>query len=176
MPGSGNMESSGVTNLLMPIAAGSIVTRTSSASASCLGMSGATVTSAKIVMVSPAAAFAGWRMTLTCGARPCARAVIGARRAYNDAPTMIPRHLPSFAIALYLTLAPAPSSLYDSVERYVLAHQQAIVGELVHLLTIPNVAADRENIRKNATVLQQTLSKRGFEAKLLETSGNPLVY
>ena len=89
---------------------------------------------------------------------------------------MIPRYLASLSIVLSLTLGPPPSSLHDSVERYVLAHQQAIVGELVNLLTIPNVAADRENIRKNAALLQQTLTRRGFEVKLLETSGNPLVY
>lgn len=64
----------------------------------------------------------------------------------------------------------------EPVERYVAAHQRAIVGELVSLLSIPNVAADRENIRKNAGVLQQMLARRGFEARLLETEGNPLVF
>jgi acetylornithine deacetylase/succinyl-diaminopimelate desuccinylase-like protein len=68
------------------------------------------------------------------------------------------------------------SSVRQPIERYVAAHQQAIVGELVSLLSIPNVAADRQNIRKNATLLRQTLARRGFDARLLETDGNPLVY
>jgi acetylornithine deacetylase/succinyl-diaminopimelate desuccinylase-like protein len=72
-------------------------------------------------------------------------------------------------------LAQAPG-LRQQVEQYVTANQAAIVGELVRLLSIPNVAADRENIRKNATALQATLARRGFEAQVLETDGNPLVY
>lgn len=75
---------------------------------------------------------------------------------------------------------PAPVSaaapLRAQVERYVSTRQQAIVGELIDLLAIPNVAADRENIRKNAAHLQAMLARRGFEARVLETTGNPLVY
>jgi acetylornithine deacetylase/succinyl-diaminopimelate desuccinylase-like protein len=85
------------------------------------------------------------------------------------------RYASMMAVALLLQPA-APTNLRDDVERYVAAHQQAIVGELVNLLAIPNVAADHDNIRKNANVLQQMLAKRGFQASLLETSGNPLVY
>ena len=48
--------------------------------------------------------------------------------------------------------------------------------ELVDLLSIPNVAADRANIRRNAEHLRGMLATRGFKAELLETSGNPLVY
>jgi acetylornithine deacetylase/succinyl-diaminopimelate desuccinylase-like protein len=48
------------------------------------------------------------------------------------------------------------------VEQFVAARQQAIVRELVELLAIPNVAADRANVRRNA--------------QLLETDGNPLVF
>jgi len=55
-------------------------------------------------------------------------------------------------------------------------HQKQVIDELVQLLSIPNVAADRPNIRRNAARLQQMLSARGFRAGLLETSGNPLVY
>ena len=62
------------------------------------------------------------------------------------------------------------------IDAYVAAHQQAIVGELVELLSIPNVAADRENIRRNADHLRGLFLKRGFAAEILETSGNPLVF
>ena len=55
-------------------------------------------------------------------------------------------------------------------------HQQSVVGELIDLLSIPNVAADRANIRRNAEHLRGMLAARGFAAEILETSGNPLVY
>ncbi len=72
--------------------------------------------------------------------------------------------------------AAQPADLRARVETYTAAHQQAIVGELVQLLTLPNVAADRANIRRNAELLTGLLARRGFAAEVLETDGNPLVY
>jgi acetylornithine deacetylase/succinyl-diaminopimelate desuccinylase-like protein len=82
-------------------------------------------------------------------------------------------------VALTLTLAASPAAaqgLREQVERYVASHQQQIVGELADLLSIPNVAADKENIRKNAEFLKAMLERRGLTASLLETGGNPLVH
>jgi acetylornithine deacetylase/succinyl-diaminopimelate desuccinylase-like protein len=62
------------------------------------------------------------------------------------------------------------------VTAWVEANQGPIVRELLDLLAIPNVAADRENIRRNAEHLRGLLTTRGFTAELLETDGNPLVY
>lgn len=72
--------------------------------------------------------------------------------------------------------AAAPDALHQQVSAYVASHRQEIVGELVELLAIPNVAADRANIRRNAEHLRAMLSRRGFSAELLETGGNPLLY
>ncbi|HSC28425.1 MAG TPA: M20/M25/M40 family metallo-hydrolase [Vicinamibacterales bacterium] len=66
--------------------------------------------------------------------------------------------------------------LRTTVAGWVQKNQPAIVGELLDLLSIPNVAADRSNIRRNAEHLRGLLAKRGFRAELLETEGNPLVY
>jgi len=55
-------------------------------------------------------------------------------------------------------------------------HQKAIVDELLQLLAIPNVAADKPNIRRNAEHLQRLLTRHGLTAEILETTGNPLVY
>lgn len=66
--------------------------------------------------------------------------------------------------------------LKPTIAAWVDAHQKAIVTELVETLAIPNVAADRANIRRNAEHLRALLAKRGFSAELLETSGNPLVF
>ncbi len=63
-----------------------------------------------------------------------------------------------------------------SVQAWVTEHQRQILGELVELLSIPNVATDRANARRNAGHLRAMLARRGFSAELLETAGNPLVY
>jgi acetylornithine deacetylase/succinyl-diaminopimelate desuccinylase-like protein len=68
------------------------------------------------------------------------------------------------------------AQLRQPVEQFVTARQQAIVGELVELLSIPNVAADRDNIRRNADHLRSLFLKRGFSVEVLETGGNPLVF
>jgi acetylornithine deacetylase/succinyl-diaminopimelate desuccinylase-like protein len=70
----------------------------------------------------------------------------------------------------------AQTNLRAQVDAYVRANQKAIVTELVTLLKIPNVAADKENIRKNATLLREMLARRGFTSEILETPGNPLVW
>jgi len=63
-----------------------------------------------------------------------------------------------------------------AVERYVGEHQQEILGELVSLLSIPNVASDKPDIRRNAQLLNEMLRRRGFASEILETDVNPLVY
>jgi acetylornithine deacetylase/succinyl-diaminopimelate desuccinylase-like protein len=65
---------------------------------------------------------------------------------------------------------------HKTVREWVDVHQPEILGELLDLLAIPNVAADRANIRKNAEHLRGLFVKRGFTSELLETSGNPLVF
>ena len=72
--------------------------------------------------------------------------------------------------------AGAQADLRSSVQRWVTGHQQQIVAELVELLSIPNVAADRQNIRRNAEHLRGLLARHGMAAEILETAGNPLVY
>jgi acetylornithine deacetylase/succinyl-diaminopimelate desuccinylase-like protein len=62
------------------------------------------------------------------------------------------------------------------IERFVASRQQAIMREFVELLSIPNVAADRANVRRNANLLSTLFAKRGFTAEILETDGNPLVF
>jgi acetylornithine deacetylase/succinyl-diaminopimelate desuccinylase-like protein len=72
--------------------------------------------------------------------------------------------------------AGAQESLRARTEAWTAANQRAIVTEFLDLLAIPNVAADRPNIEKNATLLKSMLEKRGFRAELLQTDGNPLVW
>jgi acetylornithine deacetylase/succinyl-diaminopimelate desuccinylase-like protein len=74
------------------------------------------------------------------------------------------------------TLVAQTVPLRTSVSAWVDAHQKEIVAELLDTLAIPNVAADRANIGRNAEHLRALLGRHGFTAELLETSGNPLVF
>ena len=80
------------------------------------------------------------------------------------------------ALLVCLNTLALRAQLRGPVEQFVAARQQAIVRELVELLSIPNVAADRENVRRNAALLRDLFAKRGFTAEILETDGNPLVF
>jgi acetylornithine deacetylase/succinyl-diaminopimelate desuccinylase-like protein len=80
------------------------------------------------------------------------------------------------AVSIAVPQAAPPAGLRQKVDAWVAANQRAIVTELVELLSIPNVAADRDNIRRNATHLRGMLARRGFAAEILETAGNPLVW
>ena len=62
------------------------------------------------------------------------------------------------------------------VDAFLTTHRQEIVREFVELLSIPNVAADRANIKRNAEVLRTLFQKRGFNVEILATDGNPLVF
>lgn len=72
--------------------------------------------------------------------------------------------------------AQSPPGWVAGVRTWVDRNQGPIVRELVELLKLPNVAADRENIRRNAVHLTGLFEKRGFRAEVLETAGNPLVF
>ena len=90
----------------------------------------------------------------------------------------IARRILTLAAVALLTGAAAAQPGVDlrGVGQWVAAHQRELIAELIELLAIPNVAADRKNIRRNATHLQAMLAKRRFSAEVLETDGNPLVY
>ena len=84
--------------------------------------------------------------------------------------------LAGVVLSLLLASATAPAQSAPGIRSWVAAHQSQIVRDLLELLAIPNVAADRQNIRRNADYLRAMLERRGFAAEVLETAGNPLVY
>jgi len=59
---------------------------------------------------------------------------------------------------------------------YRRTHESEIVGELADLLSIPNVASDTVNIRRNASKLVEMMARRGIEARLLEGNGPPAIF
>jgi acetylornithine deacetylase/succinyl-diaminopimelate desuccinylase-like protein len=84
-----------------------------------------------------------------------------------------------FPVLLALLFVPAlGAQQLDRADLVRLADEQTRPGmfELADLLSIPNVAADTANIRRNAEWLQSAFEARGFTAEVLPTAGNPLVW
>ena len=72
---------------------------------------------------------------------------------------------------------PQTTRTVDTVREYRRAHEQRIVGELVELLSIPNIAADTANIQRNAAKLREMLERRGFRVQFLPIEGRgPVVF
>ncbi len=67
------------------------------------------------------------------------------------------------------------STLVNEVREWRENHEQAIVEGFAQLLSIPNVASDSTNIRRNAVWISDLLKPRGFEVRLLEVEGSPPV-
>ena len=56
-------------------------------------------------------------------------------------------------------------------------HERAIADEFVTLLAIPNIAADRANIQRNAETIAAMMQKRGIASRLVNVAGsNPVVF
>src|SRR6266849_2543337 len=67
----------------------------------------------------------------------------------------------------------------QSVRDYRRAHERQILDEFTRLLAIPNVASDRENIRRNAQFIFEMMQRRGLNPQLLEAKSKdtpPAVY
>jgi hypothetical protein len=78
-------------------------------------------------------------------------------------------------LAVSITLAFAQSPVRD----YRRAHERQILSEFTQLLAIPNVASDRQNIRRNAEFILGMMQRRGLNPRLLETATKespPAVY
>jgi len=61
----------------------------------------------------------------------------------------------------------------QAIEAYRNEHAPAILSEYRELLNIPNVAADINNIRRNAEWIMQAFEERGIEMELLTLPDNP---
>src|SRR5713101_9180719 len=81
-----------------------------------------------------------------------------------------------FLLARQMFLGVGAQSPVASVRAYRSAHEAEIIGELVDLLSIPNVASDTVNIRRNAAKLIDMMGRRGIAARLLEGSGPPAIF
>jgi acetylornithine deacetylase/succinyl-diaminopimelate desuccinylase-like protein len=82
-------------------------------------------------------------------------------------------------LSLALLLLHSPALGQGSVREYRRAHEHEILEEFFRLLALPNVARDRENIRRNAVALVTMMQHRRLQPQLLEASdpgAPPAVY
>jgi acetylornithine deacetylase/succinyl-diaminopimelate desuccinylase-like protein len=80
-------------------------------------------------------------------------------------------------LALALAAPPAFPDQDLMVKAFIDKNCASILKEYSELLSIPNIASDRPNIRRNAEAIVVMLRRRGVEARLLEGEGGPpLVY
>ena len=69
--------------------------------------------------------------------------------------------------------AQAAAAVRVAVQTYLDQQRPAILRELVDLLAMPNVAANGDDIRRNADRLVNMMRRRGLEAKLLTVPDAP---
>ncbi|MEP6637114.1 MAG: M20/M25/M40 family metallo-hydrolase [Acidobacteriota bacterium] len=58
----------------------------------------------------------------------------------------------------------------NAIREYVSAHQHEILEELVKLMSIPNIASNRDDITKNAALIVEMMKRRGLSPQLLGTA------
>ena len=61
-------------------------------------------------------------------------------------------------------------TIQQQVRDFRKTNEHRLLGEFLNLLSIPNVASDRANIRKNAEVIMQMMKQRGLDPRLLEAT------
>ena len=87
-----------------------------------------------------------------------------------------------FLLAILLassTFRPEVAAQQMQVRDYRKANEHSILSEFVKLLSIPNVASDQVNIRRNAALIIEMMNRRGLEPRLLEGGDStvpPVVY
>ena len=92
--------------------------------------------------------------------------------------TFAMRHALAFLLAISTTasMLAAPTADVLRVREWRMKNEQQILAELFQLIALPNVAANRADIAKNAVLLKAMFEKRSFTVTLFETKGNPVVF
>ena len=81
--------------------------------------------------------------------------------------------------ALFFYFAVLAQTTQTKIKQYCQANQVNLIEEYKEFLSIPNIAADSVNIRRNAGFIKEMMIKRGIKAELLfgKSSGtNPAVF
>ena len=68
-----------------------------------------------------------------------------------------------------------PATMAKNSRAWRSNHEREILAEFAELLSIPNLASDAPNIRRNAEAIRTMCEKRGLAAKLIAIEGAPPV-
>lgn len=85
-------------------------------------------------------------------------------------------------LGLLLTLLPTAAAAQtnpaaQAARHWRQGHERAIVDEFAALLRIPNVAQDREHMRRNVAFITEMMQQRGIATQLVAVPGaNPVVF
>lgn len=79
-------------------------------------------------------------------------------------------------VALSLSSVSLAQDSASKARAYRQTHESQIIAELSELLSIPNVASDTPNIRRNAAKVIEMMSSRGIQSRLLEGDGPPAIF
>src|ERR1051325_1761559 len=80
-----------------------------------------------------------------------------------------------FLVMLNTALRADPATVAKNSRAWRANHEREILAEFAELLSIPNLANDLPNIRRNAEAIRVLCEKRGLVAKLLTIEGAPPV-
>jgi acetylornithine deacetylase/succinyl-diaminopimelate desuccinylase-like protein len=86
------------------------------------------------------------------------------------------KHLALVVALLTVSLGAAPTPEVLRVREWRARNEGRILTELMQLLALPNVAANRGDIAKNADLLTSMFERRGFAVARWETKGSPIVF
>ena len=78
------------------------------------------------------------------------------------------RMLSRLFLLIFLPLPLFAQTTQEKVRDYRRSNEHQILKEFTTLLSIPNVAADTQNIRKNAALILEMMKQRGLNPRLLE--------
>jgi hypothetical protein len=84
----------------------------------------------------------------------------------------------AFALILVMLTPPLqadPATVAKNSRAWRANHEREILTEFAELLSIPNLANDTPNIRRNANSIRAMCEKRGLVTKLLTIEGAPPV-
>lgn len=81
-----------------------------------------------------------------------------------------------FLVLMAAVVSAAPSPEVLRVREWRAQNERQILAELMQLIALPNQAANRADIIKNADLLTGMFEKRGFVVNRWETKGSPIVF
>jgi len=86
---------------------------------------------------------------------------------------LLPRWFFLLVMLLPVAAAGDPAGAAGVAREWRMAHEQEIIEGFSALLSIPNVASNTANIKRNARYIGELFTQRGFEVRLLEAGSSP---